>query len=86
MRSPSRTGSKTGDIAISTIVLGLRGVDLVLLLSCHSIVPSDILRSPWSYERLSGTAEFEGSDVQPGEVAISDGTDSLVSLKALTGT
>lgn len=86
MRSPSRTGSRTGDITISTIVFDLRGVDLALFLSCHSMMPNEVFRSTCSYERVSDTTDFEGSEVQPGEVAISEGTDSLVSLKALTGT
>lgn len=85
VRSPSRTGSNTGEIVTP---LDLRGFSLRPFLSCQSIVCRGLLFSAFPYERISGTEDLAGSEVQPGEVGTSevDATDSLVRRKAPTGT
>lgn len=72
----------------SIAAFDLRGVSLAAFLSCQSIVLSGLLFSTFPYERTSEIVDFAGSEVQPGDVGMSDedATDSLVSRKAPTGT
>ena len=85
VRSPSRTGSNTGEI---NTPLDLRVFSLTPLLSFQSIVWRGLLFSAFPYERTSGTVDLVGSEFQPGEVGTSDvdAADSLVRRKAPTGT
>lgn len=85
VRSPSRTGSNTGEIVTP---LDLREFSLTPFLSFQSIVWRGLLFSAFPYERTSGTEDLMGSEVQPGEVGTSevDAADSLVRRKAPTGT
>lgn len=87
MRSPSQLGDKTGDVSMSVIALDLRDAGRALLLSSQNML-SGLLLSALSNERALGTADLVGSDVHPGDVGISPVVvvDSLVSLKACTGT
>lgn len=72
---------------MSAMALDLRDPDRALLLSCQNML-CGLLFSALSNERALDTADFVGSDVHPGEVGISPVVvvDSLVSLKACTGT
>lgn len=72
---------------MSVIALDLRDAGRALLLSSQNML-SGLLLSALSNGRALGVADLVGSDVHPGDVGISPEVvvDSLVSLKAWTGT